>query len=224
MSVWSSVSYWRGYIPAYFKGLSLLSFPLSYHNSRELCPSHFCSFLAGTRSSFICHGIHFKKALGIKEDFHPATLVVARPVETQLHLLYGLNVSLLLMFPLTIADESTGDSRWYAPIEKVDRSITQTVLHSCYRPLQLLTLEPILIPIGLFSFGWTVSPSIHWIVPIICSAFFGGGIFLTFTGIFTFLADAYPSYAASALAANVFVRCVFAAAFPLFGDQSEISI
>jgi hypothetical protein len=30
-------------------------------------------------------------------------------------------------------------------------------------------------------------------------------------------------YAASALAANVFVRCMFAGAFPLFGEQSESS-
>ena len=36
-----------------------------------------------------------------------------------------------------------------------------------------------------------------------------------FTGIFTFLVDAYPDYAASALAANAFVRCVFAGASPL---------
>jgi hypothetical protein len=42
-----------------------------------------------------------------------------------------------------------------------------------------------------------------------------------FSGIWTFLVDAYPLYAASALAANVFVRCMFAGAFPLFGEQSE---
>jgi hypothetical protein len=46
-------------------------------------------------------------------------------------------------------------------------------------------------------------------------------MFLAFSGIFTFLVDAYPLYAASALAANTFARCVFAASFPLFGDQSE---
>ncbi|KAK1634302.1 hypothetical protein BDP81DRAFT_56910 [Colletotrichum phormii] len=44
-------------------------------------------------------------------------------------------------------------------------------------------------------------------------------ILLVFTGIFTFLVDAYPLYAASALASNAFVRCMFAAAFPLFGTQ-----
>jgi 1,2-phenylacetyl-CoA epoxidase catalytic subunit len=33
---------------------------------------------------------------------------------------------------------------------------------------------------------------------------------LVFTGIFTFLVDAYPQYAASAMAANSFARCSFA--------------
>lgn len=37
-----------------------------------------------------------------------------------------------------------------------------------------------------------------------------------FSGVFTFLVDAYPLYAASALAANSFVRSSFAAGFPLF--------
>ncbi|KAF5020744.1 hypothetical protein F66182_7246 [Fusarium sp. NRRL 66182] len=77
----------------------------------------------------------------------------------------------------------------------------------------------IIIPIGLFWFGWTTYSSIHWIVPVIGSGVFGCGLLLVFTGIFTFLVDAYPQYAASALAANSFARCSFAAAFPLFGVQ-----
>ncbi|PKS12618.1 hypothetical protein jhhlp_000826 [Lomentospora prolificans] len=77
----------------------------------------------------------------------------------------------------------------------------------------------ILVPIGLFMFAWTSYPEIHWIVPILGSLIFGTGTILVFTGIFTFLVDAYPEYAASALAANTFVRCLFAAIFPLFGSQ-----
>ncbi|RAL62557.1 hypothetical protein DID88_004407 [Monilinia fructigena] len=42
---------------------------------------------------------------------------------------------------------------------------------------------------------------------------------LVFTGIFTFLVDAYPLYAASSLAANSFIRSTFGAIFPLFGIQ-----
>ena len=45
---------------------------------------------------------------------------------------------------------------------------------------------------------------------------------LTFSGIFTFLVESYPEWSASALAANSFARSSFAAAFPLFGDQSKI--
>ncbi|KIW67232.1 hypothetical protein, variant [Phialophora macrospora] len=209
--------------------------------------------------------------------------------------------------------KDTGDDRWFAPIEKVKRTIAGTLIRSCKVPIQLLVLEPmclllniyaaillgivylffgafplvfernhgfqlyqvglsflglgigmvlgvltdpfwhknylklvqrleektgdpdvkpepefrlptamfggILVPIGLFWFGWTTYSSVHWIVPIIGSAVFGIGLFLAFTGILTFLVDAYPNYAASAVAANCLVRLVFAAAFPLFGTQ-----
>ncbi|KAJ0160849.1 putative drug/proton antiporter YHK8 [Colletotrichum tanaceti] len=74
-----------------------------------------------------------------------------------------------------------------------------------------------LCPIGIFWFGWSLH--VHWIMPVIGSAIFGAGTLLVFTGIFTFLVDAYPLYAASSLASNAFVRCMFAAAFPLFGTQ-----
>lgn len=47
---------------------------------------------------------------------------------------------------------------------------------------------------------------------------------LVFSGVFTFLVDAYPVYAASALAANSFARSSFAAAFPLFGVQSRFEM
>jgi len=77
----------------------------------------------------------------------------------------------------------------------------------------------ILVPIGLFIFGWTTYSTVHWIVPIIGSSIFGMGVLLCYSGIFTFLVDAYPLYAASSLAANSFARSSFAAAFPLFGLQ-----
>uniref|UniRef100_A0A8H7NF07 Major facilitator superfamily (MFS) profile domain-containing protein n=1 Tax=Bionectria ochroleuca TaxID=29856 RepID=A0A8H7NF07_BIOOC len=82
----------------------------------------------------------------------------------------------------------------------------------------------LLVPAGIFMFGWSAYPWVHWIVPIIGSAIFGTGVILVFTGIFTFLVDAYPQSAASALAANAFVRCTFAAAFPLFGNQMYVAL
>lgn len=81
-------------------------------------------------------------------------------------------------------------------------------------------LGGVLVPIGLFWFAWSSYPHVHWIVPILESAVFGAGTLLTFSGIWTFLVDAYPAYAASALAANNFLRSAFAAGFPLFANQS----
>ncbi|KAF4222172.1 hypothetical protein CNMCM8980_008546 [Aspergillus fumigatiaffinis] len=76
-----------------------------------------------------------------------------------------------------------------------------------------------LVTIGLFIFAWTIYPHVHWVVPIIGSAVFGAGTVLVYSGVFTFLVDAYPTYAASALAANSFARSTFAGVFPLFGVQ-----
>ncbi|CAK7271059.1 hypothetical protein SEPCBS57363_004421 [Sporothrix epigloea] len=76
-----------------------------------------------------------------------------------------------------------------------------------------------LVPAGIFMFGWTSGPNIHWIVPIIGSAIFAMGTLFAFTGIFTYFVETYTMYAASVLAANAFIRCSFAAAFPLFGVQ-----
>ncbi|KAL4735073.1 major facilitator superfamily domain-containing protein [Aspergillus similis] len=205
--------------------------------------------------------------------------------------------------------KETGDDRWIASIEKMDRSLAQTVLKSLYRPILLLTLEPMclnlcvfsaillgilylffgafqlvfgnvygmelyqrglcflgmfvgmsfaigsdpfwrriyrnlekkandvgenfqpewrlppaiaggpLVTIGLFIFAWTIYPHVHWIVPIIGSGFFGAGTVLVYSGVFTFLVDAYPTYAASALSANSFARSSFGGIFPLFGIQ-----
>ncbi|PYH28764.1 MFS transporter [Aspergillus neoniger CBS 115656] len=208
--------------------------------------------------------------------------------------------------------KETGDDRWIAPIEMLNRSVAQTVLRSIYRPLLLLTLEPMclnlcifsaillgilylffgafqlvfesvygfelwqrglcflglfvgmlfaifsdpfwrrnytrlelkhqeavgrsddfqpewrlppaiaggpLVTIGLFIFAWTIYPQVHWIAPLIGSALFGAGTILVYSGIFTFLVDAYPTYAASALAANSFARSIFGGVFPLFGIQ-----
>ncbi|KAM5386413.1 hypothetical protein ACJZ2D_000376 [Fusarium nematophilum] len=53
-------------------------------------------------------------------------------------------------------------------------------------------LGAVFIPIGLFWFGWTLSPSFHWMIPILGSSVFGCGTVLVYTGVFTFLVDAYP--------------------------------
>ncbi|KAJ9602705.1 GTPase-activating protein [Cladophialophora chaetospira] len=72
------------------------------------------------------------------------------------------------------------------------------------------------IPICLFWFGWSSRADVHWIVPIIGTAWFSVGAFLLFNSVLNYLADAYPKYAASVLAGNDFFRSSFGAGFPLF--------
>jgi hypothetical protein len=69
---------------------------------------------------------------------------------------------------------------------------------------------------GLFIFGWTSSPSIHWIAPMIGLVCMGFGFFTIFQAALNYLIDTFQKFSASAVAANTFLRSVFAAAFPLF--------
>ncbi|MCJ1417425.1 hypothetical protein MMC32_003769 [Xylographa parallela] len=84
--------------------------------------------------------------------------------------------------------------------------------------LQPAFVGAFLIPICLFWFGWSARPSIHWIMPIIGSSFFGMGSFLLFMAVLAYLGDAYPKYIASVFAGNDLMRSSFGAAFPLFAD------
>jgi MFS family permease len=74
----------------------------------------------------------------------------------------------------------------------------------------------IAIPIGLFWFAWTNSPSIHWISPIAAGVPFGFGMVVIFLSIINYLIDSYTIFAASVLAANSVLRSLFGFAFPLF--------
>lgn len=74
----------------------------------------------------------------------------------------------------------------------------------------------IAMPIGLFWFAWTNSPSVPWIVSVMAGAPFGFGMVLVFLSIMNYLIDSYLIYAASVLAANSVLRSLFGAAFPLF--------
>jgi MFS family permease len=69
---------------------------------------------------------------------------------------------------------------------------------------------------GMFIFGWTSDRSIHWIAPVIGCVCMGTGFFTIFQAALNYLIDTFPSASASAIAANTFLRSVFAAAFPLF--------
>lgn len=75
----------------------------------------------------------------------------------------------------------------------------------------------VLFAIGLFWFGWSgYRADVHWIVPTLSGLFTGFGIMSIFLQSLNYLIDAYLMFAASAIAANTFLRSLCGAAFPLF--------
>ncbi|KAH8593232.1 major facilitator superfamily domain-containing protein [Bisporella sp. PMI_857] len=69
---------------------------------------------------------------------------------------------------------------------------------------------------GLFIMGWTSDKDIHWIGFCVGAACLALGFFAIFQSAISYLVDTYLMLAASALAANMLLRSVLAAAFPLF--------
>ena len=47
--------------------------------------------------------------------------------------------------------KETGDDRYHAPIERMNKSISKTIMWSIIRPFQLLALEPMCLNLCLFS-------------------------------------------------------------------------
>ena len=78
-----------------------------------------------------------------------------------------------------------------------------------------MAIGGVLFAMGLFWFGWTASPKISWVSPVIATAFIGAGFNIIFQQCINFLIDTYGLYAASAVSANTFLRSVLAAALPL---------
>lgn len=77
-----------------------------------------------------------------------------------------------------------------------------TLPKSAERRLYFVCIQSLLMPIGLFWFGWTSYPSILWIVPTIAVGCATMGIFSVYLATFNYLADTYHRYASSAIAAQ----------------------
>ncbi|KAK3044167.1 hypothetical protein LTS18_002008, partial [Coniosporium uncinatum] len=90
-----------------------------------------------------------------------------------------------------------------------------------HRPIPEARLPPMMVgsvffAAGLFIFAWTADPRIHWIAPNIGAVLIGFGFFTIFQASLNYLIDTFQKYAASAVAANTFLRSCLAGAFPLF--------
>ncbi|KAL0640682.1 hypothetical protein Q9L58_000353 [Maublancomyces gigas] len=77
----------------------------------------------------------------------------------------------------------------------------------------------IFLPISLFWYGWAAEKQTHWIVPILGMVPFGFGMMGIFIPVQTYLIDAFPEYAASAIAALTATRSLFGAFLPMAGPS-----
>ncbi|KAB8235352.1 MFS transporter [Aspergillus alliaceus] len=96
----------------------------------------------------------------------------------------------------------------------------QEKVHGKMKPehrLPPLVLGCFLVPIGLFWYGWSAEYELHWIVPICGTFFIGVGIYYVHLVTQVYLVDSYTLYAASAVSAELALRCIFGAIVPLAG-------
>ncbi|PWZ01096.1 MFS general substrate transporter [Testicularia cyperi] len=75
-----------------------------------------------------------------------------------------------------------------------------------------------LFPISLFFFAWTSYPPVPWIVPVIAGATFGISSHILFLLVSDYTVNAYSIYAASAIAAQSFLREFLAGSFTLAAE------
>lgn len=74
----------------------------------------------------------------------------------------------------------------------------------------------VLVPIGLFWYGWSAQARVHWVMPNIGACIFSAGTIISFQCIQTYIVDAYARFAASGIAAATVLRSLAGFGFPLF--------
>ncbi|KAK0514989.1 hypothetical protein JMJ35_002368 [Cladonia borealis] len=76
----------------------------------------------------------------------------------------------------------------------------------------------LLIPIGLFWYGWSAQAKLHWIMPDIGAAIFGCGFILNTQAMGAYILDSFGKYTASATAASQVLRMTAGFVFPIFAS------
>jgi MFS family permease len=149
---------------------------------------------------------------------------------------YGILYANLAAFPLEFQDERgwnmvVGALPFLALLVGILIGAAANVLNQKYyfkcfkaagnKPVPEARLPPMMagsvfFAAGLFIFAWTSDKSIPWIAPCIGAVCIGVGFFTIFQAALNYLIDTFQRYAASAVAANTFLRSMLAGAFPLF--------
>lgn len=151
--------------------------------------------------------------------------------------LYGLMYLMLSTFPLLWSDryhESTGigslnfismglgfflGTQTCAPLNDAIYRRLKKKNNGVGKPefrVPMMIPASIVVPIGLFWYGWSAQAGVHWIMPNIGACIFCAGTIVGFQCIQTYLVDSYTRYAASAIAAATVLRSLAGFGFPLF--------
>ncbi|KAK0630408.1 major facilitator superfamily domain-containing protein [Bombardia bombarda] len=105
-------------------------------------------------------------------------------------------------------DDSKGDKIWALVRTRFPAESPEARLYfTCFTSA--------LLPVGLFIFGLTARPDIHWIVPTLGVMLATMGITSVYLAVFNYLADTYHKHASSALAAQSLCRNILGGVFPL---------
>jgi multidrug resistance protein len=124
----------------------------------------------------------------------------------------GLNyISLALGFFLGTQICAPINDRIYRKLRKRNNNVGKPEFRA-----PLMIPGSILVPVGLFWYGWTAQAHTHWILPNIGAVMFSAGMIIEFQCIQTYIVDAYTRYAASAIAAATVLRSLAGFSFPLF--------
>ncbi|QBM85760.1 Multidrug resistance protein [Metschnikowia aff. pulcherrima] len=84
--------------------------------------------------------------------------------------------------------------------------------------LPCLFVSAVIMPIGLFWYGWSAQYKLHWIMPCVGSGIFAFGLVCVFQALQAYLIDMNPAFAASSIAAASMFRFLLGFLFPLFAN------
>ncbi|KAN0062201.1 hypothetical protein ACQY0O_005381 [Thecaphora frezii] len=171
----------------------------------------------------------------------PFILLTTQPIVQVLSalmtVLYGSMYILLTVFP-SVFEQTYGEKPGVASLNYISLGLGFTVggqvggrvVDRIYRRLRdqnsgvgmpeyklpLLKVTSFFLPAGLLVYGWSAEERVHWFVPNLGAAIFATGLMGSFVVCQGYLVDVMPLYAASTLAAAVFMRSLGGFGFPLF--------
>ncbi|ANB15002.1 Tpo1p [Sugiyamaella lignohabitans] len=182
-----------------------------------------------------------RKEIWTKNLIRPFKLLSTQPIiqflTAYMAFIYGLLYLILTTFP-KLWTEQYGESTSIGGLNYISVSVgyllggqlSSILVDRLYKRLEvknggvgrpefripLMFLSSVVLPIGLFWYGWTAQAKTHWILPNIGAAIICFAGMISFGALQIYAVDTYGRYAASALAAIACIRSACGFGFPLF--------